>query len=302
MKRPALRLAALLLSALLLPGVAAASAPVLVDMTGREIALDQPVERIVALMPGDCEILFAIGAGPALVGRGEYCDYPEAVRAVPAVQTGSGINVEQLIALRPQVVVMTKMGQTREQIETLQNAGITTAVTDAQDIRGVYESIAFLGALTGRAEEAAALSRSMQESFLSITERVGDREGVSAYYEVSPLQWGLWAAGEGTFMDEIGNLMKLENIFSDVAGWAEVSEEAVISRDPGVIVTTTMYFGEGPLPEDEVRGRRGWDLIAAVRGGRVFRADGDAITRPGPRLAEAAEAMYRFVYGDGEAE
>ena len=129
----------------------------LLDMKGREIALDAPAERIICLQPADCEILYALGAGEALVGRGEFVTYPEEALEAPAVASGSQTNIEQIIALEPQVVIMSTMDQTTEQVEALEKAGITVVVTDAQDLEGVYTAIGLIGALVGREEEAAAL-------------------------------------------------------------------------------------------------------------------------------------------------
>ena len=94
-----------------------ASAVTLTDMTGREITLDAPAERVVALTASDCEILYALGAGDLLVGRGEYCDYPAEVLDVPSVQSGYDTNIEQIIALEPQVLLMSTMAQTDEQVQ-----------------------------------------------------------------------------------------------------------------------------------------------------------------------------------------
>ena len=93
-------------------------------MAGREVKLDGPVTQVVALFPSDCEILYAIGAGETLVGRGEYCDYPQEVLDVPAVQSGANTNIEQIISLNPQVVLMSTMDQTEEQVAALEAAGI----------------------------------------------------------------------------------------------------------------------------------------------------------------------------------
>ena len=92
------------------------------DMTGREITLDAPAERVVALTASDCEILYALGAGDLLVGRGEYCDYPAEVLDVPSVQSGYDTNIEQIIALEPQVLLMSTMAQTEEQVQQLEAA------------------------------------------------------------------------------------------------------------------------------------------------------------------------------------
>jgi len=268
------------------------------DMADRAVKLDKAVQRIVALQPADCEVLFAIGAGDLLVGRGEYCDYPAEVLEVPSVQSGFETNYEQIIALAPDVVILTKMAQSVEDIKKLEEAGITVIVSDAQSIQGVYSAISMLGQITGKADEAAELVASMTLSFAALAEKAKDKEGGSVYFEVSPLAYGLWVAGTGTFMDEIATILNLKNAFDDIAGWQAISEEQVLTRDPDIIVTTTMYFGEGPTPVEELTGRTSWDSLKAVKNGRVFNADADAITRPGPRLVEAAQAFYDFLYGE----
>ena len=118
-----------------------ASTVTLTDMTGRKITLDAPAERVVALTAADCEILYALGAGDLLVGRGEYCDYPAEVLDVPSVQSGYETNIEQIIALEPQVLLMSTMAQTEEQVQQLEAAGIHVVVSDAQDIEGTYTAI-----------------------------------------------------------------------------------------------------------------------------------------------------------------
>lgn len=271
----------------------AESALTVTDMTGREVVLEGPATRIVALTASDVEILYAIGAGDTLVGRGEYCDYPAEALEVVSVQSGYETNIEQILALEPQVVIMATMAQTVEQIEQLENAGIRVIVSDAQSIAGVYEAITLIGAVTGHNDEAAALVASMQEAFARFEGM--EATGKTVYFEISPLQWGLWTAGKGTFMDELAGMLGLENAFGDVDGWAQVSEEQVLERNPDYIVTTSSYYGEGPTPVEEIVSRVGWEQVTAIANDAVFNADNDEITRPGPRLVHAIEALYDFI-------
>lgn len=284
-----------------LTAVAEEPAVTVTDMMGREITLAEPATRIVALTAADCEILCALGCEDALVGRGEYCDYPASVLDKPSVQSGYETNLEQIIALQPQVVLMGTMAQSVEQVEALEQAGIRVVVSDAQSIEGVYTAIRMIGTLMGKEAEAETMVTQMQVGFADIAEK-SQNAGKTIYFEVSPLQWGLWAAGKGTFMDEIAQLCGLTNIFSDMDGWAEVSEEAVLVRNPDYIVTTAMYFGEGPTPEEEILSRDGWAVLDAVKEGHIFNADSNAITRPGPRLLEAAWALFEFVNGEAAEE
>ena len=294
------KLTALLLSALLLlsfsPALAEGGVTV-TDMMGREISLSAPASRVVALTAADCEILCALGCEDALVGRGEYCDYPASVLEKPSVQSGYETNIEQIIALEPQVVLMGTMAQTTEQVEALQNAGVQVVVSNAQDIEGVYTAIRLIGALMGKDAEAEEMVAGMQSAFADIAAKA-ENTGKTVYFEVSPLQWGLWTAGKNTFMDELAAMCGLTNAFADVEGWAQISEEQVLERDPDYIVTITMYYGEGPTPVEEIKGREGWDALKAVQNGDILNADSNEISRPGPRLQDAAETIFDFVYGE----
>ena len=263
------------------------------------IKLDGTAKKIVALTASDVEIIYALGAGDLLVGRGEYCDYPAEALEKPMVKSGSETNLEEILALEPDVVIMATMAQTVDQVEALEKAGVKVIVSDAQNLEGVYTAIALIGHIVGKDEEAAALVKQMQETFDAIRAKAED-SGKTVYFEVSPLEWGLWAAGKNTFMDELAGICGLRNAFADVEGWGAVSEEQVFEKDPDYIVTTSMYWGEGPTPVEEILGRAGWDKLKAVQNKQIFNADNNEITRPGPRLMNAAQALYDFVYGAEE--
>ena len=269
------------------------------DMTGRQITLEGPAGRIVALTASDVEIIYALGAGDLLVGRGEYCDYPAEVLEKPVVKSGEETNLEEILALEPDVVIMATMAQSKEQVEALEQAGVKVIVSDAQNLEGVYTAITLIGQVVGKDAEAAALVQEMKDTFEAVRAKA-PASGKTVYFEVSPLQYGLWAAGKGTFMDELAAICGLENAFADVDGWGAIAEDQVIARDPDYIVTTSMYWGEGPTPVEEIMSRAGWDQLKAVKNGQVFNADSNAITRPGPRLMDAEEALYDFVYGAEE--
>lgn len=267
------------------------------DMTQRTVTLDAPATRVVAITAANVEVLYALGAVDTLVGRGEYCDYPTEALDVPSVKSGTDLNVEEILALEPDVVLMDTMGQTTEQVEALENAGVKVVMTKEDGIEGVYTAIELIGKVVGKNDEAAALVADMKNTFAEVTAAAKDADfaGKTVYFEISPLQWGLWTGGNGTFMDEIGQMLGLTNIFADVDGWASVSEEQVLERNPDFIVTTSSYYGEGPTPVEEIEQRAGWENVTAVANGDVFNADSNSFTRPGPRLADAAKALLEFL-------
>lgn len=292
------KLVALLLAGMLLLTAASAlaedTAVTVTDMFDREVTLQEPATRVVVIDAADAEILCALGAEDTLVGRGSYCTYPESILDLPVVDSGAETNVEEIIALNPQVVVMSGMAQTPEQTEALENAGIQVVLTYAQDIQGVYEAIRLIGQVVDRNAQAETLIADMQATFEDIAAQSKDT-GKTVYFEVSPLQWGLWTAGKNTFMDELATLCGLTNAFADVDGWAAISEEQVLARDPDYIVTITMYFGEGPTPVEEIKSRAGWESLKALKNDAILNADSNEISLPGPRLKDAALTLYTFL-------
>lgn len=279
-----------------LPAGAPVSGPItLTDMMGRTVTLDGPAQSVVALTASDCEILYAIGAGELLVGRGEYCDYPQEVLAVPSVESGFETNIEQILSLAPDVLIMATMNQPKEQVDALEAAGVHVIVSNAADIEGTYEAIRLIGAATGRSTEAEAVCLSMRQTFDAVAADKEKNTGKSVYFEVSPLAYGLWTAGRGTFMDEVAEMLGLTNCFADVEGWAEISEEQVIERNPDFIVTISMSFDGEPSPIEEILSRPGWENIRAVRNGAILNLTGNELSRPAPRLASGAAVLSGFV-------
>ena len=137
--------AALLLAVLMLisclPALADEPVITVTDMYDREITLNEPATRIVAMQPSDCEILCAIGCEDALVGIGQYCDYPASITSLPVVQSGNETNIEEILALNPQVVLMNDMSQSEEQVQQLEQNGVKVVISKATDIEGVYYAI-----------------------------------------------------------------------------------------------------------------------------------------------------------------
>ncbi|MBQ7866833.1 MAG: ABC transporter substrate-binding protein [Clostridia bacterium] len=270
---------------------ALAEAITVTDMFGREVTLAEPATRIVAMEPGDCEILCALGCEEALVARGLYCDYPASVLELPAVASGGDTNLEELLALEPQVIVMNDMAHTKEQVELLAQNGVQVITTNADSIAEVYENIRLLGAVMGKNAEAEAIIADMQATFDGIAAR-SEATDKTIYFEVMPLEWGLWSAGTGTFMHELAEICGMQNAFADIEGWQPISQEQVIERNPDYIVLVT---GMGETAVDEVKDRAGWGDMEAVKSNKIYNADSYQMTRPAPRLKEAALELYDFL-------
>ena len=182
------KLVSLFLAVLMVFSIAASlaegSAVTVTDMHDREITLTEPATRIVVMQPSDCEILCAIGCEDTIVGRGQYVDYPASVLEVPVVQSGAETNVEEILALNPQVVLMNDMAQSEEQVRQLEENGVKVVVSSATDINGVYYAIRMIGKLMGKEENAEAVIADMQATFDEIKAN-SKNEGKTVYFEVS---------------------------------------------------------------------------------------------------------------------
>lgn len=271
-----------------------ASENLVVDMMGREFVFDGVPERVVALNPSDMDILTALGVEDKVVGRGSYVELPEGAEDIPVVATGQDLNAEEILALEPDVVFTTDMGYTKEQMDTFDKMGIPVIVTNAKILDQVYESIEIFGSAMDREEKAGEVINEMKDFFENLPAQSESLKGKKVYFEISPLEYGLWSAGKGTFMDEISTIMGMENIFADINGWDEVSEEAVIERDPDIIVTNALFEEGDVMPVDEIMSRKGWENVSAVKNKQVIQIENDELSIPSPRLMKGAEALLEF--------
>lgn len=267
------------------------------DSRGKEITFDKAPEKIISLMPSDTEIIYELGDGDKLIAVSEYCNYPEDTKNKTKLSAGENTSLEALIAMGPDVIIAGSMQQTAELFEQLEQSGIKVVITEANSIEEAYKVINMVGKVLNKSREAEELVDNMKKEFNDIKEQVKGKPSKKVYIEASPLQYGLWTCGTGTFQHEIITLIGAENIFADVTSWSEVSEEQVIARNPDVIITTTMPMSEDDDPAAEIKGRANWANIEAVKNNKVFKADSDAIQRPGPRLVTAAKELANLIYG-----
>ena len=267
------------------------------DMYGREITLTEPATRIVALQPSDCEILCAIGCEEALVGIGQYCDYPASITSLPKVQSGKETNIEEILALEPQIVLMNDMSQSEDQVKQLEENGVKVVISTTSDIASIYTAIRMIGALMGKDDNAEALIADIQATCDEIRAKTEGNEK-SVYFEISPPPY-LYSCGSTSFTHELAEICGLKNIFGDQADpWLMISDEQVIERNPDYII---LMNGMGAEGIDEIIARDGWGDITAIKDKNIYYDGTSMMTRPGPRLKDAVIELYNFVYGD-EAE
>lgn len=258
-------------------------ATVVVDDAGDSVAVRAPAHRVVSLIPATTELLFAIGAGDAVVGRSTWCDYPAAAARVPNLGDGINPNVEAILAARPDLVVLYNSVQHAAVSARLRGLGIPTLRMNTDRLADVDRIGRLLGRLTGRSGSADSLAAAFDTALASatVTPREGHRPTVLLLvWEQPPM-----TIGRGSFLNELVERAGGANLFGDVAVSAgPVSIEAVASRDPDFIFTTT----DGP---SSFARRPEWQVVRAVREHRFLRVTGSEFNRPGPRSPAAIREL-----------
>ncbi len=254
----------------------------LVDDAGDTVRLAAPARRIVSLIPASTELLFAIGADSALVGRTSYCDYPAAAKAIPDLGDGIKPNIEAVIAGRPDLVVLYNSGQNAAVAGRLRELGIAALRVNTDALSSVPRVARILGKLTGRERAADSLAAVFDTALASATQPRATRRPkvLLLVWEQPPM-----TIGRGSFLSELVERAGGENLFADVASSSGVvSIEAVAARDPDLIFTTV----EGP---SAFASRPEWQVVPAVRQHRFLHVSGSEFNRPSPRSPQAIREL-----------
>lgn len=249
-------------------------------------------KRIVSLAPSITELIYALGKGDALVGRTDYCDYPEEVKQVPSIGSLIEPSVEKIVELDADVVIATANFKV-DIHEKLENLGIEVVILyDAVDLEGAFESIATLGEVLNAKEEANNLITEMKAKIAEVQEKVKDAQKPKVYYVVDFGKNGDFTATGDTFLGQMLELAGGDNIAKDATGW-QYSLEKIIENDPDIIFIS-QYFG---LKEQFVE-TSGYKELSAVKNGKVIEIDDNLIVRQGPRIVEGIESLAKAMHPD----
>jgi iron complex transport system substrate-binding protein len=277
-------------------GVAADGAPqqrTVTDDSGRLVVVRAPPLRIVSLSPGGAEMLFAAGAGSELVATVEYSDVPPAAKRVPRIGDAVAVDLERLVLLHPDVVVAWPSGGNPAQREKIARLGIPLYEQQTSRLAQLADSVRRLGVLAGTQPAAEQAARAI-EARLAALEREygGGNGGRDAHPSVLLEVWNrpVYTVGGRHLMSDALNLCGARNVFADLPEPGPVVDvEAVIARDPDIIVAA------GP-PGESAAWLGDWKrfpTLAAVRHGRLLAFEDQALSRLGPSVLDATEALCR---------
>jgi len=274
----------------------------LIDREGKEVEIPDSIETIVSTAPSVTEILDGLGLMDKIIAADLYSADVEGISADICTIDFSNLNIEELVALSPDLIIVSGMSQTGadDPYAALKEAGANVVyIPTSSSIEGIKLDIEFLAAYLKAEDKGAELIADIDSTVAEISEKADTiTEKKKVYFEIGAAPY-LYTCGNGTFIDEVITLVGAENIYGGEAGWISNSEETVIAADPDVIITNVMYEG---YDFNEIKSRPGWENIAAVKDGAVYQVDANATSRPSQHITEGirqvAEAIYPEVYGE----
>ncbi|MEO5702174.1 MAG: cobalamin-binding protein [Casimicrobiaceae bacterium] len=277
----------LALLAWLLPGGACAAGVAATDDVGARVSLPAPARRIVSLAPSATEIVYAAGAGAALVGVVSSSDFPPAARSVTRVGDAHGLDLERIVALAPDLIV-TWPYTVPAQLARLRERGIAIFMVDPRDVDGIAGAVAQVGVLAGTRPVADAAARDLRARYAGLTAHYRDRPSIAVFYEV----WGapVVTLGGTHLVTRALEACGGRNVFADADGPApNVGVEAVLVARPEVIIAGVA----GAVRPAWLDDWRRWPMLPAVAYGNLLAVNADWLHRPGPRFVDGVAELCR---------
>ena len=270
---------------LALAGAAPAQVRVL-DVDGRTVQLAAPARRVVSLAPHLTELMFAIGAGDRVVGTVEHADYPEAAKRVPRVGDSSLLDLERIVALRPDLLLVWRHGNSPQQLQRLAALRLPTYASEARSLADISRTLRDLGTLAGAQPLADRRALQFDAEVSTLRTRYAGRRRIAVFYQIwnQPL---ITVNGEH-LISQVLELCGAHNVFADQRPLTPtVTEEAVLLADPDAIVAgwSDSY---GPAPLDAWRRLR---ALRATRQGHLLQVEPDLLHRQSDRVVLGAREL-----------
>ncbi len=276
----------LLAAALALGSVAGATDIRLTDDSGRSLTLSQPAQRIISLTPHMTELLFAAGAGGHVVGTVEYSNYPLAAQRIARIGDSAQLDLERIVALKPDLIVVWQYGNAQRQLDKLLHLGIPVYYNEPRRLADIAHAIEQLGRLAGTEAAALPARRAFEARAAELRRRYADRAQVSVFYQIwdKPL---MTVNGDHLISDVI-RMCGGRNVFAALKMLTpEISTEVVLAADPDAIGGMSAEAGQA----GNLDAWKAWPRLKAVARGNLFVIHADLISRNTPRILDGAQQL-----------
>jgi len=266
------------------------------DQSNKNKQSEQSYDRIISLIPSNTEILYELGIGDKVVGVSTVDDYPKEVKDKKQFDAMK-LNKEDLLKAKPDLILAheSQKATNGKLLNGLKDSGIKVVyVKDAQSINEMYDTFEQIGEITGKEKEAKSLVKETKANIKKVKDSVPkDAKSQKVFMEVSS-EPEIYTAGKGTFFDDMLTQLKAKNSFSNLDGWKKVSKEAIIKKNPDIMISTMSISNKEYQSMVDKRG--GFSDIKAVKNNRIETVNGDQISRPGPRIDDGLKALRDAIY------
>ena len=256
----------------------------ILDGNGKQVVFNESPERIIALDSAVVEILFAIGEGLRVVGTHKFVKYPQETASIPKVSDASNIDIEATVELEPDLVVVFAEGF----VSGLEKAGLNVLYlnTLTDDFTQVADNIRMWGRITGNNEGAEKVASEFTFRIQIIERKMANQlSGPSVFQD----HGSLWTPGNDTLMGRVFSLLKLKNIAYDISGYAQMSPEAIVERNPDIVIAS---FSKAITSNPSL------STVSAITNNRVLVLSSDSLNIAGPRFIDGIEEIAKWVYPD----
>ncbi|MFZ7132734.1 MAG: ABC transporter substrate-binding protein [Eubacteriales bacterium] len=262
------------------------------DDLGNEVTFDAAPEKIVSVAPSNTEILFALELEDKLVGRSDYCNYPEEAASIESVGSYAEPNTESIINLDPDVVFsFTSVPEDAKQL--LEGAGMKVVIFNPANIDGVLSNIEVIGKICNVQEKSAEIIDTMKNKRQGIMDKIATQETKTVFIDLG----SFYSVGPKSFIDSILVELNVNNVAGDAeTQWPQLSLEKIIEANPDVYISTYSSL-------EDLQAINGLEVIDAFKNDGVIvipwgTAENDIVQRPGPRIIDGLEIYAKSIYPD----
>lgn len=263
-----------------------------IDNIKNEIILKSEPKKIVSLVPSTTETIFALGKENLLVGRTDYCTYPEQTKNIPSVGKIDIPNIEKIIELQPDIVFVTSLTNP-DIIKKLETAKIKIFyVLDNNNLsfNAIYDNITILGDILHAQNEAKKINDTIKNKVEEVTSKVNSARKPKVYYVISYGQGGDYTSTGDTFLGELLQLAGGNNIANTAKGWKFTKEQLILSNPDIIILPKYSEMKKG------FTSTAGYSSLKAVKDGNVYEIDNNILEIPGPRLSKGIEELAKIIH------
>jgi iron complex transport system substrate-binding protein len=259
------------------------------DSNGDEVTIDKEPAKVVSLGPNITETIFAIGAGSKLVGRTDYCDYPEEAKKVQAVGNLTDPSIEKITELKPDLVFAST--HVKPEVEKkLKELGIKVVYFYSEDsFDGVYKTIGDMGKILNAQQGSDKVVADMKAKVAMVQDKVKGLNKPTLYYVVGYGK-SQFTAGKDTFIGKMIEMAGAKNAADDVTGWS-YSLEKLVEKNPDMLVCSKNFDSKKGIQAAD-----GYKDLKAVKEGRLYEIDENILNRQGPRLADGLYELAKIVH------